>query len=196
MPNWSFNHMIVRGSENDLANFITKARGENGEMDFNSFIPQPDNLFKGDLGQKEEDYCKEQGIPNWYDWNVANWNTKWNACHIQFDWDGEDVVYRFDTAWSPPERVFSEISLQHPELSFRVECEIEGSDYGLSYETDSYGDLMVYAHPFLYQCCDTDEIVTWDEDSNKMRYADGKECTEWWGRVDFDELLEEGGICG
>ena len=195
MPNWSFNHMIVSGSENDLADFVTKANGENGKLDFNSFIPQPDNLFKGDLGQKDEDNCKKLGIPNWYNWNVDNWDTKWNACHIEFSWDGKDVVFHFDTAWSPPANVFAAMSAQHPELSFEIECEIEGSEYGLSYRTDKYGDLMEYAHPFIYQCCDTDEIVTWSEEDNKMKYADGRKCDDWWGKVDFEISLEEGGIC-
>ena len=191
MPNWSFNHMIVSGSESDLADFVTKANGENEKFDFNSFIPQPENLFKGNLGKKEEDNCKKLGIPNWYSWNVDNWGTKWNACHTEFNWDGKDVVFRFDTAWAPPLPIFLAMVEQHPELSFEVECEIEGADYGLSYRTDKYGNFVESAHPMEYVSAENDEFVTWSEEDNKMKYADGSECEDWWCRVNFEKTIDD-----
>lgn len=43
---------------------------------------------------------------NWYDWNVANWGTKWNAYDVtvtdHIDHDHPYLNYSFSTAWSPP----------------------------------------------------------------------------------------------
>ena len=56
-------------------------------------------------------FLKEhEGEDNWYDWRIANWDTKWNA--------SETVVLNkkkviFDTAWSAPFKIFREISKKY-----------------------------------------------------------------------------------
>jgi hypothetical protein len=48
---------------------------------------------------------------DWYNWNIRNWGTKWNAYDVAFSekYDDKDglieLVYSFYTAWSPPEGV-------------------------------------------------------------------------------------------
>lgn len=37
-------------------------------------------------------------IPNWYDWNLKNWGTKWNACYSEI----YNKQISFNTAWSMP----------------------------------------------------------------------------------------------
>jgi hypothetical protein len=68
------------------------------------------------------------GFDNWYDWCLSNWGTKWNACHS--DWDIEESstmhMYRFDTAWSPPEPVIHALAIAYPNLTFRLEYTLEG----------------------------------------------------------------------
>ena len=60
------------------------------------------------------------GFRSWYDWNVANWGTKW-------DMDGsggragEILEYHFQTAWSPPVEGFRKISENFPLLHFVLE---------------------------------------------------------------------------
>lgn len=81
----------------------------------------------------------------WYDWNVRNWGTKWDAN----DEDGEipdlenlqsqdTITYRFSTAWSIPEPIFRAMVEQHPELDFDFECE-EEQGWGANF-TSSDGD--------------------------------------------------------
>jgi len=49
----------------------------------------------------------EYGTDNWYDWCNENWGTKWGACDPTLDDDEEDyIVYRFDTAWGPPNEIY------------------------------------------------------------------------------------------
>jgi hypothetical protein len=58
----------------------------------------------------------------WYNWNVANWGTKWNCGDVWHDRADDSVVegktsYNFDTAWSPAEPVVAALAEQFPTLS-------------------------------------------------------------------------------
>lgn len=203
MPNWSNNTIEIHGAQNDLANFIVKCggilnKGTEHEsvtsMDFNNFIPQPDNIFLGDLGLKEEKECKEKGIPTWYNWNIDNWDTKWNACGANYDfdpqgrneWDWGTLKFYFDTAWSPPVKVFVAMVKQHPELSFSFWCDIEGAEYGASFSL--YGtDFMCYYHDLCYVDAETDEPISWDEERKIFINEDGKEVENFFSYVDWDD---------
>lgn len=53
---------------------------------------------------------------SWYEWNCANWGTKWNAYgHSK---DGNTI--QFDTAWAHPEPVMKKLSSMYPSLKFQV----------------------------------------------------------------------------
>lgn len=51
-----------------------------------------DNILRGYYN------LRKHGYTNWYDWNCANWGTKWNANETY----GSDTHFTFDTAWSCP----------------------------------------------------------------------------------------------
>ena len=59
----------------------------------------------------------------WYNWNVANWGTKWNCLEVWHDRTTEQITeegrtsYNFDTAWSPAEPVIHALSGLFPTLS-------------------------------------------------------------------------------
>jgi hypothetical protein len=58
----------------------------------------------------------------WYNWNVANWGTKWNCHDVWHDRADDSVVegktsYNFDTAWSPASRVIHALSGLFPTLT-------------------------------------------------------------------------------
>ena len=69
----------------------------------------------------------------WYDWNVREWGTKWDANDAELDTDlseldgnlNNSISYRFSTAWSIPEPVFTAMVQQHPTLSFEFSSEEE-----------------------------------------------------------------------
>lgn len=69
------------------------------------------------------------GTDNWYDWNCANWGTKWNAYHHDNSGDDEFI---FDTAWSHPFPVIEALSKMFPEITFTVKYADEdiGSNFG------------------------------------------------------------------
>lgn len=103
MPNWVHNRVEIHGKDRDLDELATKLAnpGEGVCLTFNAVVPIP---------------AHEEA--NWYQWNVANWGTKWDACepYVAPRETGEALVYEFRTAWSPPVPVFEQLSCQHPDL--------------------------------------------------------------------------------
>lgn len=84
-------------------------------LDFNKIIPMPSELeaettrYSTDEQENsriQSDNLKKYGFKDWYDWRLANWDTKWNSYWVSFD--GNCV--RFSTAWSPPNNVIKELS--------------------------------------------------------------------------------------
>ena len=53
------------------------------------------------------------GYRDWYEWNNANWGTKWNACDTYYDSDTGTLV-EFDTAWCAPMPVIEKIFKDNP----------------------------------------------------------------------------------
>ena len=71
---------------------------------------------------------------DWYHWNCRNWGTKWDVAvsngdeyaDTQLEWTGDDeILIRFNTAWSPVHQVLIKLSEQYPTLDFDYEYEEE-----------------------------------------------------------------------
>ena len=144
MPNWCENDLTVEGPKEVIEEFLRFAAGENppddGEsrFDFNQFIRYPEEFQKLDDAAKawlkehegRPDYdwrkCPKDGFNSGgYEWRIANWGTKWPAFHVEMEGpttecDGKtvEVVFHFDTAWSPPLPVIKNAAERYPALSF------------------------------------------------------------------------------
>ena len=76
-------------------------------------------------------YKDAYGYPDWYEWNVANWGTKWNACQEDtYDADITGDKLCFSTAWSCPLEVLLAVSKQVP-VTVAYADEDMGSNYGI-----------------------------------------------------------------
>lgn len=136
MPNWVFNAITIDGSKEHIDEFLEFAKkpspftanSEDYEFNFHSFITPP--------ADKVEEYRERSGFVagkivgdgefNWYQWNNANWDTKWNACEVNIDrYSDTSVCVRFDTAWSAPMPIFMAIGEQFAHLDFDIEYEEE-----------------------------------------------------------------------
>jgi hypothetical protein len=71
---------------------------------------------------------------DWYHWNCRNWGTKWDIGVVNGDeypnttktiTDDGDVMYHFQTAWSPVGEVLLKLSEMYPSLNFDYEYEEE-----------------------------------------------------------------------
>ena len=93
---------------------------------FEKVIPQPDNIFRGDLGKKEEEMCKREGRPTWLGWNRDNWGTKWNSYNCE---KVDSNIYTFDTAWNGVPILIEALSKQYPDIEFIYEYSCEDTGY-------------------------------------------------------------------
>lgn len=115
MPNWCANVVTL---EHDNPAMVARARTAfNDGALLQQFIPCPPELTdtvagsmgfgtpeQAELEAKQEANIKKFGYKDWYDWQVANWGTKWDiGADGQPAQDIEGgLMLTFDSAWSPP----------------------------------------------------------------------------------------------
>jgi hypothetical protein len=117
MPNWCSNSLAL--CHDDPAQIERAVKAFNDGKLFNEFFPCPEDLvntmsgFYGKGTPEQEELEKKQalntatyGFPTWYEWNIANWGTKWDvqgsADCASINNDGKLVHLSFESAWSPP----------------------------------------------------------------------------------------------
>lgn len=93
MPNWVFCSLEIKANSPEKLNTIKeKVSDDHSDFSFNKIITRPAN---------EED--------NWYDWNIANWGTKWDASDVVLNQSTDSLSFSFSTPWSPPLPVIEEL---------------------------------------------------------------------------------------
>ena len=175
MPNWCSNHITVRGTNSAEIKRLADAF-DNGEF-CNAVVPMPEELnitsgFLGDpvaqaeLEAKSKANKEKYGYANWYDFNVANWGTKWevggDGNTAERDEDGLGFSAPFDSAWSPPIAVCEALVEQ-------------GFEVTLYY----YEPGMAYCGKWEDGCDDMYEYGT--ENSQTVRAAIGDELDDMFG---------------
>jgi Ferredoxin-like domain in Api92-like protein len=141
MPNWVYNHLTIDGSKEDIAKVKAqvgatvktkyKSADELDEVidrepifSFMNILPPPED--KLDEYHAVHGYAdgKKSGDTeyNWYNFNVREWGTKWDARDVELLDDDETYLhYKFDTAWSPPTEVIAKLAEQNPNLDITLE---------------------------------------------------------------------------
>lgn len=125
---------------------------------------------------------KNLGASNdWYNWNLRNWGTKWDVANdstIGTDINNPDnLVYLFDTAWSPPVDAIQKLSEQYPELEMEMRYEEEqgwggellfnDGGYSVIKEWDipsSHADYMEHDMVDSCLCAHEDDPDDWYDD--------------------------------
>lgn len=126
MPNWCSNKLVINFTSTEAAKkFATEV--EESDSLLESLKPMPDDIYQGQLGDKERE---QYGDKNWYDWSLENWGTKWIESELEVVQDGKRVELTFETAWSPPQEALVDTVPQLPGFATAVlmYCEI-GTDY-------------------------------------------------------------------
>jgi hypothetical protein len=154
MPNWCTNILSICGPNAEVDGFVTACKATDEDSDWqilDSLYPVPDDLknVTARFGINTDDdphhdvkanNIEQYGHADWYDWSIANWGTKWADCHTQKvheeechpsqGFDEEDilkkVMFRFDSAWSPPIEGFDAIAMLFPKLVFDLRYEEPG----------------------------------------------------------------------
>jgi len=175
MPNWCTNNLQVYGSKSEMQKFYDKFEG--AVFSFSAFLPLPAQLSNvmsptKIVSQEEYDnqsgesirlteelsnlYKNNFGYDNWYDWQVGNWGTKWDAC-VSSETKDEDAFHVwFDTAWSPPIEWLKSVHVMFPKLKFELRYEEEGMGFCGMIEAKSCED-----------CWEREDFdIDYDEDNN------------------------------
>ena len=86
---------------------------KDGELPVDGEYPYPPHFPKS--GQTDD---------RWYNWRLANWDTKWDACDVDIEEERygelnklECFTAEFDTAWSPPEAICHALREMFPDVS-------------------------------------------------------------------------------
>ena len=201
MPNHCTNLLSCTSGKN-IGEIIKPYLTDDGKnLDFDKIIPMPDGIIKTfqdstieeiikertpeekEARQKvlddlQEQNLKDYGHKNWYDWCVANWDTKWNAysCYTLED-DSlklEDIHdFGFQTAWSPPINVIRQLAKLTGE-SLRMSYYDEGWMFGGVYhvlpdgsETDECYDDPEKCPEDLREELDVDYFLECREDEDE-----------------------------
>lgn len=128
MPNWCYNKLVVTGNQKDLNRFkgqaiVTEGR-EATALSIENFFPTPQEaLAGGDQMQGNGDNIK---LPDWYNWRVENWGSKWDINATLEDEADNMLQYGYDSAWAPVNTFLGRVSEMFPNLEFRVEWQEPG----------------------------------------------------------------------
>ena len=154
MPNWCHNRVTIRAGENtrdEIKQFLCGMQyyrpfsstgetnplvGHETQFSFHNVIPQPDDMLdpedprrRTNMICRANDQPDNGGMPEWYEWRVENWGTKWDVSDV---WIGESkvaLIYEFETAWAPPLQVISALSERFPNASITISFNEPGMQY-------------------------------------------------------------------
>lgn len=178
MPNWCNNSITLKHKDPAMIERAYKALCAGRFLQ--EFLPCPAELLEtvaGFVGEElraaheaqQASNIEKYGYKDWYDWNIANWGTKWDV-------GGDDGLIQllsensldasFDSAWAPPIQAYERLCAMgfiikayydEPGMAF---CGVFTGD-----EEDSYDDYYEYS----------------GETSETVREAIGEELDDFWG---------------
>jgi hypothetical protein len=121
MPNWCNNGITLRHADPAMIERAAKALSEGTFLQ--EFIPCPKELTEtvAQFGTNDHEKANREkyGYGSWYDFNIANWGTKWDVSsdNVAIE-DANTVTASFDSAWAPPTRAYEQLM----DLGFEVEA--------------------------------------------------------------------------
>ena len=118
MPNWCENTLTVEGDPRIVKQFKERVKGKGTALALAKSHPMPKGL---------ENTTPPGDNPNWYDWSVDNWGTKWDVEAKLISEYEESLEYFFISAWSPPVAWLKKVAKEYPALRFRLKYE-EGNE--------------------------------------------------------------------
>lgn len=135
MPNWCECKLSITGPDKDLdrlqKGLIVSGDevGDEDGIDFNFILPEPEGLDvrspvdpdpDEELAARYKANIEKHGYPNWHDWRVAKWGTKWSPSQVSVHRSDDGLELYFNTAWAPPIPLVEETARQFPSLQFRL----------------------------------------------------------------------------
>jgi len=137
MPNWCENHLYVEASEGEILNILAAKDGL-----LNHMRPEPEH---------PEDV--EGEMPQWYNWRVSNWGTKWDVQAEILPQSATALLIIFDSAWAPPIAALQHWQAQDSE---NRNFNLRYIEWGMAFvgEKDSDGTSCVFDIPTTVEECE------------------------------------------
>lgn len=102
-----------RGMAERFSQYVRNTCGSREEAQAWATANRPE-LFT--LGKIMAEAYRSCGYHSWYGWRIANWGTKWDTYNVTLESDPGQLIYMFDTAWSPPYQVIEALAEKFPAL--------------------------------------------------------------------------------
>jgi len=141
MPNWCTNGLTVEGDPDKVQKFREDNTyvevGEDAGMasgdhrvlplSFEAKYPTPRQADGKLIGEGPK---VTPGMPDWYQWRIDNWGTKWDLTEeTDVEHDGDYIHYSFDSAWGPPAIWVEKVAAEYPDLKFTIDFEEPGMNF-------------------------------------------------------------------
>jgi hypothetical protein len=187
MPNWCSNNVIITGAGDTVERVKAAIRDTTSDdsdtqvFALSRFLPCPQELLDAGSGFRDgaeypsvEDKARFKatyGAPDWYDWCINNWGTKWDAssASVVEDTPGRYSVF-FDTAWGPALPALDTLAAQFPEVTIVCSYDEPGCDFAgevhwedgartVDIETPSLANAQYAAEEFLDELAEAAAIA-------------------------------------
>lgn len=190
MPNWCSNIATLRHNDTTVIDKIEQADGV-----LQALIPCPEELLNDELTtwghgdeEKQRDQLRQEmirkyGYQSWYDWNIANWGTKWDLSDVtKTRIDDNTIQLNFDSAWSPPTEAYERLQEEGFEiLAYYYEpgmCFAGIWNNGIDECYSNWGDSEGARNTLPQELDDTfaisEQQAEWEAENE-----DSEELTEW-----------------
>jgi hypothetical protein len=127
MPNWCDNNLTITGDAESLQKFLAAITNADESITIlKNLVPFPTELEGEDILDKEGNVFGKAFTDDGYSWCLRNWGTKWGDCETQITVNGDYLVIRYETAWSPALEGLEQVSLLFPTLAFQTDWVEEG----------------------------------------------------------------------
>ena len=180
MPNWCNNSITIQGPIETIKPLWEEATAEgddNGLLD--AMHPMPKELHNT---------TSPSDGPNWYNWRVDNWSTKWEVSTegLEFIDNGDGtaaITGWFDSAWAPPIGAYEHFADMMDNCSIEASYFEPGMDFAGFWSTadgdefceDLHGEynLPEDERSLLFKRLDeeydlSEQFAQWDEDYEEI----------------------------
>ena len=200
MPNWVFNDLYCRGSEEDLD---TLAAFFEMDVENHTWSPQKGledlaiehvsftymamrNPFEKPYNVTREEYHSVNGYSdgkksgdtagNWYNWNNSNWGVKWDAKTDRVDRYEGIISYHFESPWGAPDtQMLLEMSEKFPGMAF----------------THYYEEEQGWGGEYEFQNGEVSEDREWNEPTSHSDYIERGNSCMCEGEDDLDWMYDD-----
>lgn len=168
-------HVFGKDCVDNMAKYILRPSEiedlrEKYKQDFNNVI---------DLGEKVYRNIQKYGVPDWYDWSVHNWGTKWNSCNTWVDLKTCSIC--FDTAWSPATLIIEKLAKLYPKAKIIFSFAEEQTGYysgqsifkdGELVDEELYKPFSKEAYEMSFELWGSGDEYEFDEETDTYEYID------------------------